>query len=52
MSVVPMIAIQFGVYETIKDRFLKLNKEERRATAAKLKQRGAWEKEIWVVGFP
>lgn len=40
MSVVPMIAIQFGVYETIKDRFLKLNKEQRRATAAKLKQRG------------
>ena len=40
MSVVPMIAIQFGVYETLKTRFLKLNKEERRATAAKLKQRG------------
>ena len=48
MSVVPMIAIQFGVYETIKDRFLKLNKEQRRATAAKLKQQGGLDDCLWI----
>jgi len=33
MSVVPMIAIQFGVYEIMKAKFLKDNLEERLATA-------------------
>jgi solute carrier family 25 S-adenosylmethionine transporter 26 len=37
MSVVPMIAIQFGVYEIMKAKFLKDNLEERLA-AARLKQ--------------
>lgn len=37
MSVVPMIAIQFGVYELMKAKFLKDNLEERLA-AARLKQ--------------
>jgi solute carrier family 25 S-adenosylmethionine transporter 26 len=37
MSVVPMIAIQFGVYELMKAKFLKKNLEER-LSAARLKQ--------------
>jgi Mitochondrial carrier protein len=37
MSVVPMIAIQFGVYETLKTKFLFYNKEQRILTAAALK---------------
>jgi len=37
MSVVPMIAIQFGVYELMKAKFLKKNLEER-LLAARLKQ--------------
>jgi Mitochondrial carrier protein len=37
MSVVPMIAIQFGVYETLKTKFLFYNKEQRILTAKALK---------------
>ena len=40
MSVVPMIAIQFGAYEMLKARFVAENREKRRAAAAKLRQRG------------
>ena len=43
MSVVPMIAIQFGAYEMLKARFVEVNREKRRAAAAKLRQRGAFE---------
>jgi solute carrier family 25 S-adenosylmethionine transporter 26 len=38
MSVVPMIAIQFGVYEIMKAKFLKDNLEERLATARKRRE--------------
>ena len=39
MSVVPMIAIQFGVYETLKSKFLHSNKEQRILAAKALKLR-------------
>ena len=39
MSVVPMIAIQFGVYEMMKSKFLHINKEQRILAAQALKKR-------------
>ena len=39
MSVVPMIAIQFGVYESIKTHFLQFNREKRMAAAKALKKK-------------
>ena len=41
MSVVPMIAIQFGVYETLKTKFIVFNKEKRIITAAALKKKAS-----------
>jgi Mitochondrial carrier protein len=41
MSVVPMIAIQFGVYEALKAQFILMNKEKRIAAAAALRKKGA-----------
>ena len=41
MSVVPMIAIQFGVYESLKTKFLHFNKEQRIITAAVLKKKAS-----------
>jgi Mitochondrial carrier protein len=40
MSVVPMIAIQFGVYEALKAQFILMNKEKRIAAAAALRKQG------------
>jgi hypothetical protein len=39
MSVVPMTAIQFGLYETFKKRFLHFNKEQRIAAASAFNKR-------------
>jgi Mitochondrial carrier protein len=39
MSVVPMIAIQFGVYEALKSKFQDSNKEQRILAAKALKKR-------------
>jgi hypothetical protein len=40
MSVVPMIAIQFGVYEALKAQFMLMNKERRIAAASALRKKG------------
>ena len=43
---------QFGVYETIKAKFLQENQEQRRAAAAKLKQRGGYVGRVHLLAPP